>query len=90
MLLPLIVMAGFDVSAAVVLEAGLSVLGFGVQIPIPSWGHQIAQGLSEWERNPALWALFLTLFSLYLVANGLRDALDPDSQQFKAPKKSRK
>jgi peptide/nickel transport system permease protein len=89
MLLPLVVMAGFDVGAAVVLEAGLSVLGFGVQIPIPSWGNQIAQGLSDWEKNPALWALFLTLFSLYLVANGLRDALDPDSQQFKAAKKAK-
>jgi hypothetical protein len=29
------------------------------------------------------------LFSLYLVANGLRDALDPDSQQFKAAKKAK-
>lgn len=78
-LLPLIVMAGFDVGSAIVMEAGLSVLGFGVQIPIPSWGNQIAQSKSEWETNPALWALFLTLFSLYLVVQGLRDALDPDA-----------
>ncbi len=90
-LLPLIVMAGFDVGSAIVLEAGLSVLGFGVQIPIPSWGNQIAQSLSEWETDPALWALFLTLFSLYLVVNGLRDALDPDSQPVKKEKeKARK
>lgn len=81
--LPLVVMAGFDVGSAIVMEAGLSVLGFGVQIPIPSWGNQIAQSMSEWETNPALWALFLTLFSLYLVVNGLRDALDPDLQSFK-------
>jgi peptide/nickel transport system permease protein len=86
-LMPLIVMAGFDIGSAIVMEAGLSVLGFGVQIPIPSWGNQIAQGLSQWEMNPALWALFLTLFSLYLVIYGLRDAPDPDSLP---PKKDKK
>lgn len=55
-LFSMVVMVGFDVGAAIVMEAGLSVLGFGVQIPIPSWGNQIAQSQSEWESNPALLA----------------------------------
>jgi len=88
-LFSMVVMVGFDVGAAIVMEAGLSVLGFGVQIPIPSWGNQIAQSKSEWETNPALWALFVTLLSLYLVASGLRDALDPNSQQIKIAKKKK-
>ena len=81
---PLLVYASLGVASAVLLEAGLSYLGLGVQPPTPSWGNMLnaARSLSTLERQPWQWippAVFSVVFVLAVnfVGDGLRDALDP-------------
>ena len=76
------VIAGFDVAAGILAESGLSYLGLGVQPPIASWGSMLATSLENITRAPWLvifpgGAIFLTTLSIFLLADGLRDALDP-------------
>jgi len=67
---------------AILLEAGLSYLGAGVQAPNPSWGTMLAQGIST---IPAAFSnvlvpgimLVLTVMSINIFGDGVRDALDP-------------
>jgi peptide/nickel transport system permease protein len=67
---------------AILLEAGLSYLGVGVQPPNPSWGNMISDGLNY---IPAAFSdvlapgimLVLAVLSMNLFGDGLRDALDP-------------
>ena len=66
----------------IVLEAALSFLGAGVQDPTPSWGKLIAQGQTLIVTRPWLAltpgiAIILTVLSLNIFGDGLRDALDP-------------
>lgn len=79
----LIVQATIWLSYAIILEASLSYLGLGVQIPTPSWGNMLQDGQREllfgaWWLTlfPGL-AIFLTVLSFNLLGDGLRDALDP-------------
>ena len=81
---PLIVIATANFAAAILLEAGLSFLGLGVQPPTPSWGVMIYEGFqSIGTKNslhlilfPAL-AICTLVLSFNLLGNGLRDAYDP-------------
>jgi peptide/nickel transport system permease protein len=81
-LAPVIVAATLGIGHTIVLEAGLSFLGLGVQPPTPSWGTMVADGrnvlLNAWWLStfPGL-AIVLTVLSFNLVGDGLRDALDP-------------
>jgi len=67
---------------AILLEAGLSYLGAGVQPPNPSWGTMIAAGISEIPADfsnvavPGI-MLVLAVMSINIFGDGLRDALDP-------------
>ena len=66
----------------IVFEAGLSYLGAGVQDPTPSWGKLISQGQQLIVTRPMLAiapgiAIVLTVLSLNIFGDGLRDALDP-------------
>lgn len=70
-------------SYAILLEASLSYLGLGVQIPTPSWGNMLQDGQRE-LLNGAWWltffpglAIFMTALAFNLVGDGLRDAFDP-------------
>ena len=81
---PLLVYASFGVATAVLLEAGLSYLGLGVQPPTPSWGNMLntARSLSTMERTAWQWippAITTVLFVLAVnfVGDGIRDAVDP-------------
>ncbi|MDF2507295.1 MAG: hypothetical protein K0Q52_1154 [Microbacterium sp.] len=72
------------VVSAVVAETGLSFLGFGVKIPDVSLGALIGAGSSSLITSPWLFyfpaaALTLLTVSMALIADGLRDALDPTS-----------
>ena len=63
-------------------EAGLSYLGAGVQPPNPSWGTLIASGQDQIHTAPWLAiipgiAIVLTVLSMNIFGDGLRDALDP-------------
>jgi peptide/nickel transport system permease protein len=79
---PVIVTATLGIGNTIVLEAGLSFLGLGVQPPIPSWGNMVADGrdnlLGAWwvATFPGL-TIVLTVLAFNLVGDGLRDALDP-------------
>lgn len=78
----ILVVAGFVVGGAIIGEAGLSALGFGVQIPTASWGNMLSKSLEYFNRG---WWLIvapgtmivLTVFSIYIFFDALRDALDP-------------
>lgn len=78
----LLVMAGLMTGSVILLESALSFLGYGVQPPTPSWGNMIAESqsrmLDAWwvPAFPGL-ALVLTVVGFNLLADGLRDALDP-------------
>jgi peptide/nickel transport system permease protein len=70
------------VASNILTEAALSFLGAGVQPPSPSWGNMIADGQDTIVTAPWLAiapgiALVLTVLSLNVFGDGLRDALDP-------------
>jgi ABC-type dipeptide/oligopeptide/nickel transport system permease subunit len=82
-ILPLmIVVAMIDVASVILVESSLSYLGFGVQPPEPSWGNML-RGATEfltrgpWLIYPPGIAIAITVLCLYLIGDGLRDALDP-------------
>lgn len=81
---PVLVQLSLAVSAAVVLESGLSFLGLGVVPPAPSWGLMIRGARATMEQAPMLllWpclALTLTIFAMNMLCDALRDAVDPRS-----------
>ena len=70
------------IATNILTEAGLSFLGAGVRPPDPSWGNMIATGQDHIQTAPWLSlipgiAIVLTVLSLNLFGDGLRDALDP-------------
>jgi peptide/nickel transport system permease protein len=70
------------IASNILTEAGLSFLGAGVQPPNPSWGTLIADGQGRIATSPWLAiipgiAIVLTVLSLNIFGDGLRDALDP-------------
>jgi peptide/nickel transport system permease protein len=78
----IIVVAIFDVAGAIIAEAGLSYLGVGIGPPNPSWGNMMQGSLGNFTDAPWLvltpgFFIFLTTLSIYLMGDGLRDALDP-------------
>jgi peptide/nickel transport system permease protein len=84
---PVAVAVTFGVGEAILLEAGLSFLGLGIQPPTPSWGSMLndARTLSILEKMPWMWippgiAISLAVLSINFIGDGLRDALDPRQQ----------
>lgn len=79
---PVIVIAASNFATAIVIEAGLSFLGIGVQPPQPSWGLMIKENYNFIiTHNPLLAiapgiAIMLLVLAFNLLGNGLRDALD--------------
>lgn len=77
-----LVIVGFDVASAILTESALSFLGFGVQPPTATWGNMLSNSLSYTTKDPWLIvfpgiAISLTVLSVFLLADGLRDAMDP-------------
>jgi peptide/nickel transport system permease protein len=82
---PLLVQVSVSFAAAILVEAALTFLGLGVQPPTPSWGGMLDTGRkyldqTAWYSVSAGAAIFLTVLSLNLLGDGLRDALDPRLQ----------
>ncbi|CAN5757435.1 ABC transporter permease subunit [soil metagenome] len=80
----IVVYSTLGIAIAILLEAGLSFLGLGVQQPTSSWGNMlnVARNISVLESAPWLWipagaAIVLTVLAVHLIGDGLRDALDP-------------
>lgn len=81
-LAPVIVAATLAVGGAILTEAALSYLGFGIQPPTPSWGNMLQNAQDFIWRTPllAFWPglmIFLTVLCFNFFGDGLRDALDP-------------
>jgi peptide/nickel transport system permease protein len=84
----LIVYASLGVANAILLEAGISFLGAGVQPPTPSWGNMlnVARNVNilegyPWQWLPAGVAVVLTVLSVNFIGDGLRDAYDPRTKR---------
>lgn len=79
---PVLVIAASNFASAIVIEAGLSFLGVGVQPPQPSWGLMIKENYNFIiTQNPMLalapgFAIMLVVLAFNLLGNGLRDAMD--------------
>ncbi len=77
---PVLVAATFSVASGILTESALSYLGFGVQLPIPSWGSLLIESRSpnHWwiQIFPGLF-IFLTVVLYNVFGEGVRDALDP-------------
>jgi peptide/nickel transport system permease protein len=81
-LTPVIVAAALGLGNAILLEAGLSVLGLGVQPPTPSWGNLIASGRdtlvnAPWVATAPGVALVLVVVAATLLGDAVRDRLEP-------------
>jgi len=79
---PLMVVSAANFASAILIEAGLSFLGIGVQPPTPSWGGMLSENYGYIiGANPFLAiipgiAIMLMVLAFNMVGNGLRDALD--------------
>lgn len=88
---PVIVISAANFASAILIEAGLSFLGIGVQPPMPSWGSMIRENYAYLILNaahlailPGL-AIMLMVLSFMVIGNGLRDALDVKKQETVQP-----
>lgn len=84
---PALVAFTFGIPSAILTESALSFLGLGIQIPEASWGNMLnaAQSVAIISTKPWLWipagmCIFVTLISVNLFGDGLRDALDPKTK----------
>jgi peptide/nickel transport system permease protein len=78
---PIIVAASLTVARAILLEAYISFLGFGIQPPLPSWGNMLNGAQQYLDRAPWLAiipgaAITIAVTSFNFIGDGLRDALD--------------
>jgi peptide/nickel transport system permease protein len=79
---PIIVISAANFASAILLEAGLSFLGIGVQPPMPSWGSMIKENYAYIILNDAYLAILpgiaimILVLAFMLFGNALRDALD--------------
>lgn len=83
-----IVSATIGIAGAILTESALSFLGLGVAPPTPSWGNMLTDAQNQyvlknrwWQWMPPGFAIFVTVMSLNLLGDGLRDALDPRLKQ---------
>lgn len=79
---PIIVTATLGLAGAIITESGLSYLGFGVQLPTPTWGNMLSS--TQKYLTSAPWMaifpglmIFLVVIAINYLGDGLRDALDP-------------
>lgn len=84
-LAPLIVNATLAVGGAILTEAALSFLGFGIQPPVATWGNMLTKAQEYIFTAPALalapgFMIFITVLAFNYLGDGLRDALDPRSR----------
>ncbi len=77
---PILVSFTFGVAAGILIESTLSYLGFGIKLPVPSWGSLLIESSSaeHWwiQIFPGI-VIFMTVMLYNMLGEGLRDALDP-------------
>ncbi|OQY46967.1 MAG: hypothetical protein B6242_06415 [Anaerolineaceae bacterium 4572_78] len=79
---PIIVSSTLAVGGAIIVESVLSFLGFGVQLPTPTWGNMLSNARTDMLMYPLLALypgvlIFLAVLSFNFAGDGLRDAIDP-------------
>lgn len=79
---PIIVSGTMGTAWAIIIESGLSFLGYGIQQPTPTWGNMLQEtrrsmGVYPWLTFFPGSMIFLTVISLNYIGDALRDALDP-------------
>jgi peptide/nickel transport system permease protein len=79
---PLIVQTSFNVAAAILTIGSLSFIGLGIAPPTAEWGSMLSADQSFMQTSPQLMivpgaAIFITVFALNIVGDGIRDLLDP-------------
>jgi peptide/nickel transport system permease protein len=77
-----IIILGIDIGGIILFESAISYLGLGVQPPVASWGNMLTNAQNYLFKAPWLmlapgFMIALTVLCLYLVGDGVRDALDP-------------
>jgi len=83
---PVLVLAAFNFASAILLEAGLSFLGYGAQPPTPTWGAMIKEHYGYIVMDSAYLAILpglaimLMVYAFNVVTIGLRDAFDINPQ----------
>lgn len=86
---PVLVIAASNFASAILLESGLSFLGFGAQPPMPTWGGMIKEHYGYIVMDAAYLAIIpglaimLTVFAFNVLTTGLRDAFDIKSQNIR-------
>ncbi|MCA0919552.1 ABC transporter permease [Pseudooceanicola nanhaiensis] len=81
----LVVIASLEMASAIMLEAGLSFLGLGVQPPTPSWGLMISEGkemllFESWLITIPGICLFVLVFAINVFGDGIRDISSPEGR----------
>ena len=79
---PILVAATRGVADAILIESGLSFLGYGIQPPTASWGNILQDAFTTMGSFPWItvfpgFMIFITVLSLSFIGDALRDALDP-------------
>jgi peptide/nickel transport system permease protein len=79
------VIASLEMASAIMLEAGLSFLGLGVQPPTPSWGLMISEGkemllFESWLITIPGLCLFVLVFAINVFGDGIRDISSPEGR----------
>jgi peptide/nickel transport system permease protein len=80
---PIIIITSLNLGAAILAESGLSFLGYGVQPPDPTWGQMMGAEARPYVTRAPWMVIFpgavlsLAVFSINVLGDGLRDALDP-------------
>lgn len=85
---PIVVNATLMVATYIVIESGLSFIGFGIPQPTPTWGNMLSSALSVrvLQYHPEQWVppglmILLTVLCINFIGDGLRDAFDPKSKK---------
>lgn len=81
---PVIIMASLGLANSIISAAGLGFLGLGAEPPTPEWGLELAEGrrylrTAPWVPAAPGIAIFITVMSMNLLGDGLREALDPQA-----------
>nr|WP_249872182.1 oligopeptide ABC transporter permease [Oceanobacillus saliphilus] len=85
---PIVVNATLMMASYIIIESGLSFIGFGIPKPTPTWGNMIseAQNIRILRNHPHAWippglGILVTVLSINFIGDGLRDAFDPKSNR---------
>lgn len=85
---PIIVNATLMMASYIIIESGLSFIGFGIPQPTPTWGNMIseAQNIRILRNHPEAWippglGILITVLAINFIGDGLRDVFDPKSKR---------